>query len=123
VQYQGDVTFPHYQACSDECADGLQNLILLGHGVVPMGDYTEMEKKAVAATRVVLWDELVAVGKVRIDIREMPDDLPGGQIEDIAVSTIFAELNERQIDRIISAVWDGLRASMQKQSAMGGMPF
>ena len=88
-----------------------------------MAEYTAMEKKAVAAARMQLWDALVAEGKVRIDIREMPDDLPGGQVEDIAVASIFAALAEDQIDRIISAVWDGLRASMQKQSGMGDIPF
>jgi hypothetical protein len=73
-----------------------------------MPDYTAMEKKAVAAARVVLWDELVAV-------------CDGDQ--DAPLCIAFAVCSEGQIDRIISAVWDGLRASMQKQSATGAIPF
>lgn len=82
-----------------------------------MGDYTAMEKSAVADARMPLWDALVAEGTVTLPRANLsPHDT-------ISVSDVFAELNEQQIDRIISAVWDGLRASMQKQSGMGEIPF
>lgn len=68
-----------------------------------MTEYTAMEKKAVVAARAQLWDALVAEGQPLADQ--------------------FSLLEGDQIDRIISAVWDGLRASMQKQSGMGDIPF
>jgi hypothetical protein len=116
VKYGGASECLRYQACSDQCAFGLLDLAIKGLGGVLMVDYTAMEKQAVVDSREPLWDALVAVGEVGISV---PDDLPLA----VSVSTVFAQLSAEQIDSIIMAVWDALRASMQKQSARSDIPF
>jgi hypothetical protein len=69
--------------------------------------YTAMEKLAIVAARTQLWDALVAI-----------DGDAASPLCDA-----FCDLTGEQIDSIISTIWEGLRASMQIQSARGEIPF
>ena len=60
-----------------------------------------MEREAVKAARQSLYDALVKIG----------------------VEAAFNDCTAEQIDSVISAVWDGLRASMHRQSAKGDVPI
>ena len=62
---------------------------------------THMEREAVKAARQSLYDALVKIG----------------------IADAFDDCTAEQIDSVIEAVWNGLRASMQLQSAKGGMPI
>ena len=62
---------------------------------------THMEREAVRAARQSLYDALVKIG----------------------IADAFDDCTAEQIDSVIEAVWNGLRASMQLQSAKGGMPI
>lgn len=62
---------------------------------------TDMEKEAIFQARRPFYEALVKVG----------------------AQGAFEKLSADQIDSIIEAVWDGLRASMAQQSAAGNIPF
>jgi hypothetical protein len=62
---------------------------------------TYMEQEAIRAARQSLYDALV----------------------DIGIENAFDHCTVEQIDHVIEAVWNGLRASMQLQSARGEMPI
>lgn len=83
------------------CQDAIHVLITRGNGNMPDLHLSEMESKAIVATRRNLYDALV----------------------DIGVSSAFESCSTEQIDYLIEAVWHGLRASMQRQSAKGEVPF
>jgi len=61
---------------------------------------TFMEREAVKAARQSLYDALVKIG----------------------VADAFNDCTAEQIDGVIEAVWNGLRASMHQQSAKGEIP-
>ena len=61
---------------------------------------TFMEREAVKAARQSLYDALVKIG----------------------VADAFNDCTAEQIDGVIETVWNGLRASMQQQSAKGEIP-
>ena len=62
---------------------------------------THMEREAVKAARQSLYNALVKIG----------------------VADAFDHCTAEQIDGVIEAVWNGLRASMHLQSARGDMPI
>lgn len=61
---------------------------------------TQMELDAVRAARRPMYEALVKIG----------------------IDHAFEHCTAEQIDSVIEAVWNGLRASMQQQSARGEMP-
>jgi hypothetical protein len=62
---------------------------------------TYMEREAIRAARRALYDALVGIG----------------------VADALDNCTAEQIDSVIEAVWNGLRASMQQQSARGEIPI
>lgn len=66
-----------------------------------MPDTTQMEQNAIMDARRKLYDALV----------------------DLGVSHAFENCSAEQIDYLIEAVWNGLRTSMQRQSARVEIPF
>lgn len=62
---------------------------------------TQMEKKAVADSRLALFNALKAIGR----------------------DAAFADATKEQMDSVIEAIWNGLRASMHQQSVTGDIPF
>jgi hypothetical protein len=60
-----------------------------------------MEKTAIRAARQSLYDALVKIG----------------------VESAFNDCSGEQIDSVIEAVWNGLRASMHQLSARGEIPI
>jgi hypothetical protein len=62
---------------------------------------TEMERVAIRAARLPLYDGLVKLG----------------------IDSAFDSCTAAQIDELIESVWDALRASMQQQSAAGEIPI
>jgi len=69
-------------------------------GVLDKSRLTQMEKDAIKEARLPLYNSLVAAG----------------------VAESFNNLSAEQIDVIIRACWDGCRASMHRQSALGELP-
>ncbi len=90
---------PEYAACSMACLDRIAALTKDTNGV--MHDKTEMEKAAIKAAR-----------------RQFHDAL-----DRLYLLSVFNSCTAAEIDGIIEAVWDGVRASMQQQSARGEIPF
>jgi hypothetical protein len=72
----------------------------LNEEVGQLAALTYMEKEAIVAARQALYDALVGIG----------------------IADAFNDCTAEQIDHLIEAVWNGLRASMQQQSARGEMP-
>ncbi len=66
-----------------------------------MAGLTHMEQEAIRSTRQALYDALVKIG----------------------VASAFDNCTADQIDFVIEAVWNGLRASMHLQSAKGEVPY
>jgi Family of unknown function (DUF6511) len=62
---------------------------------------TGMEQEAIRAARQSLYDALVKIG----------------------IADAFDNCTADQIDMVIEAVWDGLRASMHLQTAKGEVPY
>jgi len=77
---------------------------------------TQMEAEAMFQARLPFYEALVKCGSVEIPLE---GDLP----LKVNVAGIFERLTAEQIDSIIEAVWDGLRASMSQQSATGEIPL
>jgi hypothetical protein len=98
-QYQLDRRFPEYLACSFVCLDAIVQLVTENHGTMPM--ITIMERNAVIAARKSLYEALVSIGR----------------------EAAFNDCTAEQMDSVIECVWNGLRASMSQQSALGEVPF
>lgn len=66
-----------------------------------MAGLTDMERVAIRSARQQLYEALVRIGRVEP----------------------FDNATADEIDSVIEAVWNGVRASMQEQSAKGAVPF
>lgn len=66
-----------------------------------MAGLTHMEQEAIRAARQSLYDALVKIG----------------------IADAFNNCTADEIDGVIEAVWNGLRASMHLQSAKGEVPW
>jgi hypothetical protein len=84
-----------------KCLDVLAVLSNEMDGLMSEHAKTVMEMEAVKAARLPLYNALVAIG----------------------IEAAFDGLSATQIDGIIMAIWDGVRASMHQQSARGDVPF
>lgn len=105
MQYRADPAYPAYHSCSNACDVGLLRLMLAGKGFIAMAELTGMEAQAIKDARPALWASVEAVLG-----------------HDLALA-MFDGLDPAQVDAIIRSVWDGVRASMQQQSARGEVPF
>jgi hypothetical protein len=92
-----DRKLPRYPACSLACVGRIEKFVDV-RGMLMM---TDMEKEAIFQARRPFYEALVKIG----------------------AQSAFEKLSADQIDSIIAAVWDGLRASMTQQSAAGNIPF
>lgn len=90
------------RACSDACLDTID--IVLDHwGGEDMIQHnlTQMERVAIRSARQSLYEALVKIGR----------------------ADAFNEASAEDMDSVIEAIWNGLRGSMQQQSARGEVPF
>jgi hypothetical protein len=96
-----------YAVCSADCARVVAKIIrsamesFLDEEIGRLAALTYMEKEAIVAARRSLYDALIEIG----------------------IADAFNDCTAEQIDAVIEAVWNGLRASMQQQSARGEVPF
>ena len=96
-----------FPCCSPQCVDVVADYIttavqtFIAWEIKELSGLTHMEREAVKAARQSLYDALVKIG----------------------IADAFDDCTAEQIDSVIEAVWNGLRASMQLQSAKGGMPI
>jgi hypothetical protein len=92
--------------CAADCARTIARLIrsamqsFINEEIGYLAGLTHMEREAIVAARQALYDALVKIG----------------------VAEAFNDCSAEQIDSVIEAVWSGLRASMQQQSARGEVP-
>lgn len=93
--------FPQFSCCSLECQEGALKLVTIMRGTMPDGTITQMEKLAIKEAKQSLFDALTAIGKV----------------------DAFNEQPPENMEYLIWAIWCGVRASMQRQSATGEIPF
>lgn len=96
---------PHQKprrACSDDCLSAL-NVIIDQWGGEDMirHNLTQMEQVAIRSARQNLYEALVKIG----------------------LADAFNEASAAEMDSVIEAVWNGVRASMQQQTALGEIPF
>jgi hypothetical protein len=95
-----------YPVCAADCARVVAKLIrsaiesFINEEIGQLAALTYMEREATVAARQSLYDALVKIG----------------------VTDAFNDCSAEQIDSVIEAVWNGLRASMQQQSARGEIP-
>jgi len=95
-----------FLCCSADCARTIAKLIrsaiegFITEEIGVLAGLTYMECEAVKAARQSLYDALVRIG----------------------VEAAFNDCTAEQIDSVIEAVWNGLRESMQLQSARGEIP-
>ena len=87
--------------CVDVVADYITTAVqtFIAWEIKELSGLTHMEREAVKAARQSLYDALVKIG----------------------VAGAFDHCTAEQIDSVIEAVWNGLRASMHLQSAKGDM--
>jgi hypothetical protein len=93
--------FPQYACCSMACQEAALKIVIGMRGNMSAGTITAMEKTAIKDTRQSLFDALTAIGSAEA----------------------FNNQTAENMDYLIYAVWCGLRASMQRQSAAGEIPF
>src|SRR6516162_164283 len=97
------IVFP---CCSADCARTVAKLIrcaiesFVTEEIGYLAGLTFMECEAIKAARQSLYDALLKIG----------------------VADAFNDCTAEEIDSLIEAVWNGLRASMQQQSAKGEIP-
>jgi hypothetical protein len=96
-----------YPVCSPDCARVVAKLIrssieaFVDEEIGQLAGLTHMEKEAIVAARQSLYNALLMIG----------------------VADAFNDCTAEQIDSVIEAVWNGLRASMHLQSARGEIPI
>jgi hypothetical protein len=94
--------FPQYSCCSMGCQEATLKLVIAMRGNMVAGNtITAMEKTAIKEARQSLFDALTAIGSAEAFSNQTADNM----------------------DYLIYAVWCGLRASMQRQSSEGEIPF
>lgn len=95
-------SFRMYSCCCMGCQEATLKLVVAMRGTMP-GEQTitAMEKTAIKDTRQSLFDALSAIGAV----------------------DAFNNQTAENMEYVIYAVWCGLRASMQRQSSAGEIPF
>ena len=96
-----------FPCCSAQCVDVVADYItsavqtFITWEIEKLSGLTHMERSAVKAARQSLYDALIEIG----------------------IADAFNDCTAEQIDSVIEAVWNGLRASMHLQSAKGDMPI
>ena len=89
-------------ACCAECLQGIDNILnKMGGEAMEQQNLTQMELAAIKDARVSLYNALLAQG----------------------IAKPFDDATAEQMDAVIRGVWEGVRASMQRQSATGQIPF
>lgn len=97
-----DKQFPDYTFCGLLCQTVGKALADLNGGIIPVAKLTDMERVAVRDARQQFYEALV-----RTNVADALNDLTLEQIEDI-----------------ITSIWNGINASMHRQSGTGaGPPF
>jgi hypothetical protein len=95
-----------FPCCSADCARTVAKLIrcaiesFVTEEIGYLAGLTFMEREAVKAARQSLYDALLKIG----------------------VADAFNDCTAEEIDSLIEAVWNGLRASMHQQSVRGEIP-
>lgn len=96
--------FPQYVCCSMKCQEGVLRIVQIVRGIMPdnaSNTITAMEKTAISDAKQSLFDALTAIGSAEA----------------------FEGQTVQNMEYLIWAVWCGVRASMQRQSATGEIPF
>lgn len=89
-------------ACCDECLQGIDNILnKMGGEAMEQENLTQMERAAIKEARQALFSSLQAQG----------------------LADRFNDATAAQMDAVILGVWEGVRASMQRQSNTGEIPF
>lgn len=90
------------RTCSDECHKAIDVVLdEWGGPELMQHNLTQMEQVAIRAARASLHEALVKIGRAES----------------------FNDATSEDMDGVIEAVWNGVRASMQQQSARGEIPF
>lgn len=91
----------YYPACSMQCQDAIAAICSANGGQLAQRAITQMERKAIVATRVPLAMALQQLG----------------------VLDHFKDVKPEHIDWLVLEVWNSVRQSMQQQSLQGDIPF
>lgn len=93
--------FPQYACCGLLCSSAALAIVIRCKGIMPANTITQMEKQAIEDTIAPLFEGLNQIGKV----------------------DVFNDQPKQNIEFLIYHIWLSLRASMQRQSAAGEIPF
>jgi hypothetical protein len=93
--------FPQYVCCSMKCQEGVLRIVQALRGIMSANTITAMEKTAINDAKQSLFDALTAIG----------------------AADAFQNQSAQNMEYLIWAIWCGVRASMQRQSATGEVPF
>lgn len=93
--------FPQYACCGLECSSAALKIVVSCKGAMPANTITQMEKQAIEDTLVPLFEGLTEIG----------------------AADAFNEQPRQNMEFLIYKIWCALRASMQRQSAAGEIPF
>lgn len=96
---------PQYACCSTGCQEIVLKIVISLRGTMPSETLTHMEQQAIKDARQGCYAALKAIG--------VPED---------RINEIFGN-SAQNMDYLIYTIWCGLRASMQRQSAAGEIPF
>jgi hypothetical protein len=93
--------FPQYACCGLPCSSAALAIIIRCKGIMPANTITQMEKKAIEDAKAPLFEGLTEIG----------------------AADAFNDQPAQNMEFLIYKIWCALRASMQRQSAAGEIPF
>lgn len=93
--------FPQYACCGLLCSDAALKIVTRCRGIMPDNTITQMEQQAIRDAKQQLFEALTEIGALEA----------------------FNEQPPQNIEYMIYKIWQGVRVSMQRQSAAGEIPF
>lgn len=93
--------FPQYACCGLACSDAALKIVVRCRGTMPANTITQMEQQAIRDAKQQLFEALTEIG---------------------ALDTFNAQ-PAQNMEYMIYKIWQGVRLSMQRQSAAGEIPF
>jgi hypothetical protein len=93
--------FPQYACCGLACSDAALKMVIAGRGTMAGNTITQMEQQAIRDAKAQLFEGLTEIGSAEAFNNQTPQNM----------------------EFLIYKIWQGVRASMQRQSAAGEIPF
>lgn len=92
---------PQYACCGLGCSNAALKIVIALKGIMAQNTITQMEQQAIRDTKKQLFEALTAIGSAEA----------------------FSDQSAQNMEYLIFHIWEGLKQSMQRQSAAGEIPF